>query len=60
MLLDSPTNTFRGDCVPRDTDGLFASYTASLRHYADVAQALQVTPFYVGSENENLARNTLK
>jgi len=60
VLLDNATTPTAAPTCPTNTDGFFASYTASLLHSADLAEALKVTLFYVGSEDKNLARNTSK
>ena len=57
VLLDG-TNGWRGRYVPSNLDAFFASYTAQLVKYADLAQRLGVTLFYVGSENEQIAGRT--
>jgi hypothetical protein len=58
VLLDRSTGTFRGRYVPADPRSFFANYTTILDHYADIAQANGVTLFFVGSENDSIARFT--
>jgi hypothetical protein len=54
VLLDRATSTWRGRYVPASIPAFFASYTQQLLHYADLAQSLGVSLFYVGSENVQL------
>lgn len=58
VLLDHATNTWRGRYHPSDEAAFFASYTAQVVHYADLAQSLGVQLFYVGSENRSLETRT--
>ncbi|MCW2501649.1 MAG: hypothetical protein JWN87_3325 [Frankiales bacterium] len=60
VLLDTQTNSWRGRYRPADLDQFFASYTTAVLHYADLAQSLGVTLFYVGSENEAIAGETAR
>jgi hypothetical protein len=54
VLLDRATSTWRGRYRPSNVPAFFASYTEQLVHYADLAQTLGVSLFYVGSENVQL------
>jgi len=58
VLLDHATDTFRGGYQPSNPGAFFASYTTQLNHYADLAQANGVTLFFVGSENDSIAKYT--
>lgn len=58
VLLDTATNGWRGTYVPSSLDKFFASYTAQLVHYAEIAERLGVTLFYVGSENNAIRGHT--
>lgn len=60
VLLDNATNTWRGRYHPSDEAAFFASYTAQVVHYADLAQSLGVRLFYVGSENRSLETRTAR
>lgn len=52
VLLDLATNTWRGRYLPSDPRAFFASYDGQLAHYAEIAQRVGATLFYVGSEND--------
>jgi hypothetical protein len=54
VLIDRATASWRGRYVPSSIPAFFASYTAQLVHYADLAQSLGVSLLYVGSENVQL------
>ncbi len=58
VLIDTATNTWRGNYVPSDIDAFFASYTTKVLHYAELAQDLGVSLFYVGSENDSILSQT--
>ncbi len=58
VLLDDATNGWRGGYLPSDLPAFFANYTAQVVHYADLAQSLGVTLFFVGSENRQLEGQT--
>jgi hypothetical protein len=60
VLLDTATNSWRGRYQPSDPNAFFASYTAQVVKYADLAQQLGVTLFYVGSENDAIATQTAR
>ena len=57
VLLDQETNSWRGAYRPSDLDEFFASYTAQVVRYAELAERLGVTLFYVGSENQAIAKH---
>jgi hypothetical protein len=52
VLLDLATNGWRGRYLPSDPAAFFASYDGQLSHYAQIAQRVGATMFYVGSEND--------
>jgi hypothetical protein len=58
VLLDNATNGWRGEYIPSDIPAFFANYTVQVVHYADLAQSLGVTLFFVGSENRQLEPQT--
>jgi len=58
VLLDTATNGWRGNYRPSSLDAFFASYTTQVEHYADLAQSVGATLFYVGSENGRLQSST--
>jgi hypothetical protein len=60
VLLDTGTNSWRGNYRPSDLSAFFASYTAQVLKYADLAQQLGVTLFYVGSENDTISTQTAR
>lgn len=51
VLLDSASGGWRGTYRPDNLRAFFASYTTQVLHYADLAQSVGATLFYVGSEN---------
>lgn len=55
VLLDTASNSWRGRYRPSDPAAFFASYTAALVHYADLADQAGASLFYVGSENDAIA-----
>lgn len=58
VLLDNATNTWRGTYVPSSLDDFFASYTVQVERYAEMAERLGATLFYVGSENDAIRGHT--
>jgi hypothetical protein len=56
VLLDTGTNTWRGRYQPSDINAFFKSYTTQVVRYARLAQQLGITLFFVGSENDSIAK----
>jgi hypothetical protein len=57
-MVDTATSTWRGYYQPASRPAFFASYTKQLLHYADFAQSVGASLFYVGSENQTLVGET--
>jgi hypothetical protein len=58
VLLNTGNNVWRGSYAPSNLDEFFRNYTAQLVTYATLAERLGVELFYVGSENDSLAKHT--
>lgn len=51
VLRNNTDGGWQGYYLPTDIRAFFASYTAQLNRYADLAQSLGVTMFYIGAED---------
>ncbi|MCU1595511.1 MAG: hypothetical protein JWO12_2903 [Frankiales bacterium] len=51
VLRNNTDGSWQGYYLPTSVPAFFASYTAQLDHYADLAQSLGMTLFYLGAED---------
>jgi hypothetical protein len=60
VLLDEGPHEWRGFYRPTDISAFFESYTPFVVHYADLAQSIGASLYYVGSENDLLIKQTAR